>query len=168
VTGEVLTPLRARYADWLGLDANDVLADREEAVDDIRALQLVLRMERNRPPSWHRALALAAGGSAAICLDPRSEPGGQWHDGVRDYCAGHIRKVTRRGRGVQWEGTADLPGITLIDGDTQVRALVPGRVAGLDKRGASCKSAARTWNPMRLLRTARAAVCGSGCRRGRS
>lgn len=134
VTGEVLTPLRARYADWLGLDANDVLADREEAVDDIRALQLVLRMERNRPPSWHRALALAAGGSAAICLDPRSEPGGQWHDGVRDYCAGHIRKVTRRGRGVQWEATADLPGITLIDGDTQVRALVPGRVAGLDKR----------------------------------
>ena len=134
MTGEVLAPLRARYAYWLGLDDDEVLLDREEAAGDIRALQLLLRMERDRPPSWHRALALAASGSAAICLDPRSEPGGEWHDAVRDYCAGHIRKVTRRGRGAQWEATADLPGITLIDGDTQVRALVPGRVEELDKR----------------------------------
>jgi peptidyl-tRNA hydrolase len=134
MTGEVLAPLRARYAHWLGLDADEVLRDRDEAAADIRALQLVLRMERDRPPSWHRALGLAASGSAGICLDPRSEPGGEWYDAVRDYCLGHIRKVTRRGRGAQWEATAELPGITLTDGDTQIRALVPGRVEELDKR----------------------------------
>jgi peptidyl-tRNA hydrolase len=134
VTGQVLAPLRARYAYWLGLDADEVVADREEAAGDIRALQLLLRMERDRPPSWHRALAMAATGSAAICLDPRAEPGGEWYEAVRDYCAGHIRKVTRRGRGAQWEATADLPGITMTDGDTQVRALLPGRVEDLDKR----------------------------------
>lgn len=134
MTGEVLAPLRARYAHWLSLDDDEVVADREEAAGDVRALQLLLRMERDRPPSWHRALAMAATASAAICLDPRAEPGGEWHDAVRDYCAGHIRKVTRRGRGAQWEATADLPGLTLIDGDTQVRALLPGRVQELDKR----------------------------------
>ncbi|SDO17420.1 Peptidyl-tRNA hydrolase [Nakamurella panacisegetis] len=134
MTGEVLAPLRARYAYWLGLDDDEVLVDREEAAGDIRALQLLLRMERDRPPSWHTALAMAATGSAAICLDPRSEPDGEWYEAVRDYCAGHIRKVTRRGRGAQWEATAVLPGITMTDGDTEVRALVPGRVQDLDKR----------------------------------
>ena len=134
MAGEVLAPLRARYAYWLGLDDGEVLLDREEAAGDIRALALLLRMERDKPPSWHTALAMAASGSAAICLDPRAEPGGEWFEAVRDYCAGHIRKVTRRGRGAQWEATADLPGITLAYGDTEVRALVPGRVEDLDKR----------------------------------
>ena len=134
MTGEVLIPLRARYAYWLQLDAEEVLQDRDEAAADVRALQLVLRMERDRPPSWHTALAMAASASAGICLDARADPGGDWHDDVRDYCAGHIRKVTRRARGAQWEATADLPGITLTHGDTQVRALVPGRVQELDKR----------------------------------
>ncbi len=134
MTGEVLEPLRARYAYWLGLDDDQVLVDREQAAGDIRALQLLLRMERDRPPSWHTALALAATASAAICLDPRAEPGGEWYDAVRDYCAGHIRKVTRRARGAQWEATADLPGLSLAYGDTQVRALLPGLVEERDKR----------------------------------
>lgn len=134
MTGEVLAPLRARYAFWLQLDEQQVLADRDEAAADVRALQLVLRMERDRPPSWHAALAMAASASAGVCLDARSEPDGPWFADVRDYCAGHIRKVTRRARGAQWAATADLPGITLADGDTQVRALVPGRVQLLDKR----------------------------------
>lgn len=134
MTGEVLAPLRARYAHWLQLDADEVLTDRDEAAQDIRALQLILRMERDRPPSWHTALAMAASGSAGICLDPRSEPGGEWYEAVRRYCEGHIRKVTRRARGAQWEATAELPGVTMTHGDTEVRALVPGRVQELDKR----------------------------------
>lgn len=134
MTGEVLAPLRAGYAHWLSLNQEQVLLDRDEAAGDIRALQLLLRMERERPPSWHRALAMAATLSASICLEARSEPGGDWFEAVRDYCAGHIRKVTRRGRGAQWEATSELPGITLIEGDIQVRALVPGRVTELDKR----------------------------------
>ena len=132
--GVALAPLRSRYATWLALSAQDVLTDRDEAAQDVRAMQLVLRLERDHPPSWHLALALAARGAAALCLDQRAEPGGEWFDAVARYCAGHIRKVTRRARGAQWQATAELPGLTLTDGDAQVRVLLPGPAAGLDRR----------------------------------
>ena len=129
-----MAPLRDRYAHWLGLDSAQVASDREEAAADIRAMQLVLRMERADPPSWHRALSAAAIGAAALCLDPSSEPGGEWHDAIADYCRGHIRKVTRRARGAHWVAAQDLPGITVDIGGTQVRALLPGLVSELDPR----------------------------------
>ncbi len=132
--GTALAPLRERYAHWLQLDAQQVLDDRDEAAQDIRAMQLVLRMERADPPSWHRALAAAATGAAAICVDERSEPGGPWHEAIRDYCRGHIRKVTRRARGAHWLAAQDLPGITVELDGTQVRVLVPGLVSDLDPR----------------------------------
>lgn len=134
MTDSVVAPLADRYAHWLGLDPTQVVRDREEAAQDIRAMQLVLRMERADPPSWHRAVALAAGVAAAICLDERSEPGGEWHGAVADYVRGHIRKVTRRARGAHWAAVQDLPGITVSGAGTQVRALVPGPVADLDPR----------------------------------
>lgn len=130
----VLAPLRARYRHWLGLSAEQVRTDRDEAAADVRAMPLVLRRERNQPPSWHAALAAAATAAAAICLDDRVAPGGEWHDAVADYCAGHIRKVTRRARGAHWAAVQDLPGVTVELGGTQVRALLPGRVAELDPR----------------------------------
>jgi peptidyl-tRNA hydrolase len=132
--GSALAPLRERYAHWLQLDAEQVLDDRAEAAQDIRAMQLVLRMERTDPPSWHRALAAAATGAAAICIDERSEPGGPWHEAIRDYCRGHIRKVTRRARGAHWSAAQDLPGITVELAGTEVRVLVPGLVSELDPR----------------------------------
>lgn len=134
--GAALAPLRARYARWLGLDEAQVVADRDEAAGEVRALQLVLRLERNPTPapSWHRALELAASGCAALCLDPRSAPGGAWADAVAAYCRGHIRKVTRRARAGEWAATADLAGLTLTDAGTEIRALVPGLVDQLDKR----------------------------------
>jgi len=131
---DLLAPLRERYAHWLQLDPQQVLTDREEAAADVRAMQLVLRMERADPPSWHRALAAAATGAAAICVDPRTEPDGPWHDAIRDYCRGHIRKVTRRARGAHWVAAQELPGITVDLAGTQVRALVPGLVSELDPR----------------------------------
>lgn len=133
-TSDPLAPLRSRYAYWLGLDADEVLDDREEDPDRVRAMQLVLRMERDRVPSWHAAIRLAASGAAKICLDPRVDSDPEWHEAVTAYAAGHIRKVTRRGRGAQWEATADLPGVSLRDGDTEVRVLLPGLVSRLDKR----------------------------------
>lgn len=130
-----LAPLRERYAHWLGMDAEAVLSDREEAAADVRALQLVLRLERDRPPSWRRAVELAATATIDLCLDPRAtDPDGPWHEALVAYCSGHIRKVTRRARASAWQAVQDLPGVTLTDGDTQVRALVPGRIAEVDKR----------------------------------
>lgn len=130
----MLTPLRDRYRQWLGLSSAQVRSDREEAAEDVRAMPLILRMERSDPPSWHAALAAAATAAAAICLDPRAAPGGDWHEPVADYCAGHIRKVTRRARGAHWGAAQELPGITVDVGGTQVRALLPGRVTDLDPR----------------------------------
>ena len=135
--GSALEPLLTRSAAWLGMDYDQVLVDLDEDPDQVRAIQIILRLERGAPPSWHAALALAASGCAALCLDPRSEPGGEWHEAVNAYCRGHIRKVTRRGRGAQWEATADLPGITLTHGRaddvTEVRVLVPGLVTEVDR-----------------------------------
>ncbi len=134
MTDDALGPLRERYAHWLALDPAQVRDDREEAAQDIRAMQLVLRMERADPPSWHRALAAAATGAAALCADPRSEPGGEWYEAISDYCRGHIRKVTRRARGAHWVAAQELPGITIERDGTQVRALLPGLVSELDPR----------------------------------
>lgn len=131
---DLLAPLRAGYGHWLGLDPDQVIEDREEAPEDVRAMQLVLRMERSQPPSWHAAVALAASGSALICLDDRAAPGGPWRDAVADYVGGHIRKVSRRARGSHWQAAQDLPGMTLHHGHTELRVLVPGRVADLDRR----------------------------------
>ncbi len=131
---DVLEPVRQRYAQWLALDERGVVADRGEAPDEVRALQLVLRLERGTPPSWHDAIALSASAAVAICLDPRSAEGGPWHETIAEYARGHIRKVTRRARGAHWQAAQELPGITLTSGDTQVRALVPGRASALDKR----------------------------------
>lgn len=130
----MLAPLRVRYASWLELDDAGVERDREEDQANVRALPLILRLERGDPPSWHRALELAASGCAQLCLDPRSEPDGEWHDAVAAYCAGHIRKVTRRARGAPWRATADLPGLTFTDDETEVRVLVPGLVREIDPR----------------------------------
>jgi peptidyl-tRNA hydrolase len=134
-----LAPLRTRYAYWLGLNTEEVLEDRDENPDQIRAMQLILRMERDRTPSWHTAIRLAASGAARICLDPRVGPDPDsydpvWKQAVSAYAAGHIRKVTRRARGVQWTATAELPGISLADGDTEIRVLLPGSVGELDRR----------------------------------
>lgn len=131
--GEVLGPLRDRYGVWLAARPDEVDAEREDPAE-IRALQLVLRLERDGTPSRTRALELAATACALVCLDDRSAPGGEWHEEVDAYCRGRIRKVTRRARGAQWEVTADLPGITLRDGGTEIRALVPGLVSDLDRR----------------------------------
>lgn len=133
VTGQALEPLRARYAHWMGLDHDQVLSDREEAESDIRAMQLVLRMEREAVPSWHKALELAASAAAAICLDPRAEPEGEWYDAISAYCAGHIRKVTRRARGAHWAAIDELAGLTFADDSTELRVLLPGKVTEIDK-----------------------------------
>ncbi|WP_141631226.1 peptidyl-tRNA hydrolase [Mobilicoccus pelagius] len=134
--GEVLAPVRERYAHWLRLDDAGVDQDRHEDPEQVRAIQIVLHLEKQAPPSRRRALELAARGCALLCLHPRSAPGGPWHDDVAAYGHGHIRKVTRRARGAAWETTADLPGLTLTDDatGTEIRVLTPGLVARLDKR----------------------------------
>jgi peptidyl-tRNA hydrolase len=132
--GTVLAPLAARHAHWMSLHDAQVLADRNEAVADIRAMQVVLRMERDRPPAWAAAIEAACTAATALCLDDRAAPGGEWHDAVAAYVRAHIRKVTRRARAGQWEAVQELPGVTVVHGGAEVRALVPGPVTDLPRQ----------------------------------
>jgi peptidyl-tRNA hydrolase len=132
VTG-VLDPLVARYADWLALPAAQTVADAVEDPAEVRAMPVILRIERSAPPVRTALLEAAAAAAAAVCLDPRAEPGGEWHDDVLAWTTAHIRKVSRRARGAHWSAVGELPGCTVQVGDAEVRALVPGRVVDLPK-----------------------------------
>lgn len=129
----VLAPLAARYASWLGLPAEAVVDTSDEEPADVRAMQLVMRLERQQPPARTAVLEAAATAALAVCLDGRSAADGPWHEAVAAWVAGRIRKVARRARGSHWAAVADVDGVTVRVGDAEVRALVPGPVADVPK-----------------------------------
>lgn len=93
----------------------------------VRAMPLILRLEK--PPAGRTpVLEAAAAAALALCLDPRAEPGGEWHDAVSVWVGGRVRKIARRARTAHWDATAELPGVTWSVGSAQVRALLPGPV----------------------------------------
>ncbi len=99
-----------------------LLSSAEAAV---RAMPLVLRIERAEPPLRTAVLEAAARAVLEVCLDPRTEPGGEWHEPMAAWRAGRIRKLARRARGAHWAAVAALPGITVSVDGAQARALVP-------------------------------------------
>lgn len=134
----LLAPLVARYAGWLALPGSSTqdtsASDPSDAdPDQVRAMPVILRIERADPPSRTALLEAAAAAALAVCLDPRAEPGGPWHEEVRAWIGGRIRKVSRRARGAHWQAAQGLPGVTITVDGAQARALVPGRVAELPK-----------------------------------
>jgi peptidyl-tRNA hydrolase len=125
----VLAPLAARYATLLGLPAQATADTTDEDPASVRAMPLILRMERDVTPSRTALLEAAASAAVALCLDARSQPGGPWHSQVQPWAAGRIRKVSRRARGAHWVAVTELPGITVENRGAQVRALLPWQVA---------------------------------------
>jgi peptidyl-tRNA hydrolase len=136
---DVLAPLAARYVDWLRLPAAETSDTSDEDPALVRAMPVILRVERSEPPARTPLLEAAASAALAVCLDPRAQPGGAWHDPVAHWVSGRIRKVSRRARGAHWAAAEALPGITVtVPGPVgpagpgvpaQARALVPGLVA---------------------------------------
>jgi peptidyl-tRNA hydrolase len=133
MTGEVLDPLATRYADWLGLPASATNDVTDEDPAQVRAMPVILRIERNDPPSRTPILEAAAAAAVAVCLDPRAEPDGEWHEPVQAWIDGRIRKVSRRARGAHWAAVEALPGVTITVDGASARALVPGLVAETPK-----------------------------------
>jgi peptidyl-tRNA hydrolase len=104
----------------------DLIASRNYAEEsEVRAMPMVLRIERVSPPSRTALLEAAAASAVAVCLDPRADVDGEWHEAVRAWVAGRIRKVSRRARGVQWEAVQELPGVTITVDGASVRSLLP-------------------------------------------
>ncbi|GAA1203821.1 aminoacyl-tRNA hydrolase [Prauserella alba] len=128
----LLAPLAARYASWLGLPAADTAVVATEPAE-VRAMPVILRLEKSSLPARTPLLEAAATAALAVCLDERCAPGGPWHEPMRDWLAGHIRKVSRRARGAHWDAVQQLPGVTVDVDGAQVRALLPGRVSDVPK-----------------------------------
>ena len=128
----ILAPLAARYAEWLGLPAEET-ALPEASPEQVQAMPVILCMEKSAPPERTPLLEAAATAALAVCLDERAEPGGEWHEAVHSWVSGHIRKVSRRARGLHWRVAQEFPGITVTVGGAEARALVPGRVVDVPK-----------------------------------
>jgi peptidyl-tRNA hydrolase len=131
--GSVLDPLAARYAQWLGLPASEINDVMDEDPSLVRAMPVVLHIERAEPPDRTPLLEAAAAAAVAVCLDPRAEPEGEWHEPVRAWIDARIRKVARRARGAHWSAAQELPGVTVTVDGASARALVPGRVVDTPK-----------------------------------
>ena len=124
----VLAPLAARYgADRPGVPRAEIPPEPDGVV---RAMPVVLRLERT-PARRTPVLEAAARAALAVCLDPRAEPDGEWHEAVATWVDARIRKIARRARGAHWEAVQDLPGVTVTG--AQARALLPGPVDDVPK-----------------------------------
>jgi peptidyl-tRNA hydrolase len=129
VHAQLLSPLVARYAQWLDLSAAATADISAEDAASVRAMPLILRIERDTAPARSALLEAAASAAVALCLDERTRPGGPWHGEVVPWTAGRIRKVARRARGGHWRTVTELPGITVDHRGAQVRALLPWLVS---------------------------------------
>ena len=128
----VLAPLAARYGvDRCGVPRVEIPPEPDGVV---RAMPVVLRLER--PPAARTpVLEAAARAALALCLDPRAEADGEWHEAVVTWVDARIRKIARRARGAHWAAVQELPGVTVTVtvGDAQARALLPGPVDDVPK-----------------------------------
>ncbi len=124
----LLLPLAARYAGWLGLPVDAAADSAEDTPESVRAMPLILRIEREAVPPRTALLEAAGSAAVALCLDERSQPGGPWYPEVAGWVAGRIRKLTRRARGAHWAAVTALPGVTVEYRGAEVRALLPWRV----------------------------------------
>jgi len=129
----VLAPLAARYAEWLALPSSSTVDVSDEEPDQVRAMPVILRIDKADPPNRIALLEAAAAAALAVCLDERAEPDGPWHQDLLAWTEGRIRKVARRARGAHWLAAQEFPGRTVEVDGAQVRALVPGLVTETPK-----------------------------------
>lgn len=92
------------------------------------AMQLVARVEKIDPPTRTDVLTASAQAVVALLDDPRSLPGGEWHEAVTAWTDRRIRKHCRRARGIAWQRAEAVDGVTVAHGTASVRAYPPTRV----------------------------------------
>jgi peptidyl-tRNA hydrolase len=107
---------------------NSVNGNQDPSGEPAWAMQLVVRVEKSEPPSHLAVCEAAATAVVTLLADPRSAPGGEWHEAVAAWESRRIRKVVRRARGVRWEALGALPGVLVDHEGVPARAFVPGPV----------------------------------------
>ena len=84
-------------------------------------LPLVVRIERDAPPSRTDALEAAARG--VLLMLTTDQPG--WADAVAAWDRQRIRKVVRRARGSDWRRARNVAGLDVVRGKAEVRVYPP-------------------------------------------
>ena len=103
------------------------------------ALPIVVRRSKTDIARHQDVVEAVAEAVVTFLDDPRSQPGGDWHEAVAYWRDGAIRKVVRRGDGKQFEDAAELDGIRLTKpgrggfGPVDMLVLVPGPVQPLPR-----------------------------------
>ena len=87
------------------------------------ATQLVVRIERDRPPA--RTAVCEAAAIAVVRLLASEEAQGDWQPAIGRWLEGRIRKHARRACGAKRDQAQALPGVTVAHVGAEVRAFVP-------------------------------------------
>ncbi|MCL3776879.1 MULTISPECIES: peptidyl-tRNA hydrolase [unclassified Actinomyces] len=100
-------------------------------------MQVTVRYDKVHPSRRVDVAEATARAVVALLASPEAAPGGPWHEAVRYWRDGRIRKLVRRARGRRWDEVQSLPGATVTqDGPlgwapAAARALVPAPVRPL-------------------------------------
>lgn len=105
--------------------------------ETIRAMPIVLHVDKASPPPRSRLLAAAARAAVGVCLDPRVSSDPKWSEPLLAWYDANIRKVVRRARGAKWRATHELPGVTVEETNSDgtvvafARAFLPTAVSAV-------------------------------------
>lgn len=100
-------------------------------------MQIAVRYDKVAPPRRVDVAEAAARAVVGLLASAEAAEGGPWHEAIRYWRAGRIRKLVRRARGRRWEEVQELPGLTVSQpgppgwGTALARAFVPGPVRPL-------------------------------------
>lgn len=107
---------------WLGEDPSEP--------SSVQAMQIVLHIPKNDPPSRNDTLAAAARAVVAACLKEDGDE--SYYQALHNWYAHRIRKVARRARNSGWENVQNLMGETVDHNGAQARAFQPSAVGAVD------------------------------------
>lgn len=88
------------------------------------AMPMVIRVEKNAPPTQEDALEAAITAFATL-MDADDDAALAHRPVMEAWMTGAIRKVVRRARGARWADAESMPGYTITRGTAAVRALFP-------------------------------------------
>lgn len=94
------------------------------------ALQIAVRYDKQHPASHLDVCEVTARAVVALLSSPEALHG-PWHDDIRRWRDGRIRKLVRRARGPRWREVQALDGCTVEQGSAAARAFVPAPVRPL-------------------------------------
>ncbi|WP_312714965.1 aminoacyl-tRNA hydrolase [Corynebacterium flavescens] len=97
--------------------------------ETVQAMQIVLNLPKQEPPSRTVALEAAARAVVSVCLDDRAGEEGAFSQALAHWYGHRIRKIARRARNKAWRDVQALPGVSVAD---TARAFAPSALSEVD------------------------------------